>query len=85
MARKLSEAPGTVVGMNTIRVDCGTCEVRGMACGDCVMSVLLGPKVEVSLDDDERNAIDALAEFGLVPPLRLVPRAASDAAARYGT
>ena len=24
-------------------IDCGTCAVRDLACGDCVVSVLLGP------------------------------------------
>ena len=41
------------------------------ACDDCVVGVLLadGPLV---LDDDEREALDALADVGLVPRLRLV-------------
>jgi hypothetical protein len=52
-------------------IDCDTCEVRGLACDDCVVSVLLGgPQAE--LDDGERAAIGVLAESGLVPPLRLV-------------
>jgi hypothetical protein len=52
-------------------IDCDSCEVRGLACGDCVVSALLGgPPAE--LDDDEYAAIEALAGSGLVPPLRLV-------------
>jgi hypothetical protein len=52
-------------------IDCDSCEVRGLACDDCVVSVLLGgPRPE--LDDGERAAIGVLAESGLVPPLRLV-------------
>jgi hypothetical protein len=52
-------------------IDCDSCEVRGLACGDCVVSALLGgPPSE--LDDGERAAIEALAGSGLVPPLRLV-------------
>ena len=52
-------------------IDCNSCEVRGLACGDCVVSALLGgPPAE--LDDGERAAIAALAGSGLVPPLRLV-------------
>jgi hypothetical protein len=52
-------------------IDCNSCEVRGLACGDCVVTALLGgPPAE--LDDGERAAIEALAESGLVPPLRLV-------------
>jgi len=54
-------------------VDCDGCEVRGLACDDCVVSVLLGPPPErLSLDADELSALDALAGAGLVPPLRLV-------------
>ncbi|MEP6695249.1 MAG: hypothetical protein ABJA34_00055 [Pseudonocardiales bacterium] len=56
-------------------IDCDTCEVRGLACGDCVVTVLLGaPPEGVELDDTERQALEALAEGGLVPRLRLVPR-----------
>ncbi len=52
-------------------IDCDTCEVRNVACGDCVVSALLGgPPGE--LDDSETAALDALAGSGLVPPLRLV-------------
>ncbi len=53
-------------------IDCDTCEVRGLACGDCVVSVLLGPPPGLEFDASERAAIDVLAEIGLVPPLRLV-------------
>jgi hypothetical protein len=54
-------------------IDCDGCAVRGLACGDCVVTVLLGaPPDGVRLDDAERSAIAALAEGGLVPPLRLV-------------
>ncbi len=54
-------------------IDCDRCSVRGIGCGDCVVTVLLGgPPFGVSLDDDERRAIDVLAEAGLVPPLRMV-------------
>ncbi len=53
-------------------IDCGTCQVRGAACGDCVVTVLLGPPTELELDDVEQAAVSALAEGGLIPPLRLV-------------
>lgn len=53
-------------------VDCDTCEVRGPACADCVITVLLGPPPELQLDAEERAALDVLAGSGLVPPLRLV-------------
>ena len=38
----------------------------------CVVTVLLGPPPELTIDDDEMTALDALASGGLVPPLRLV-------------
>jgi hypothetical protein len=57
-----------------VHIDCDGCRARGPACGDCVVTVLLGaPPEGVELDDAERRAIEALAESGLVPPLRLVP------------
>lgn len=61
---------------STLHVDCDTCTARGPACTDCVVSVLLGmPGPRVDLDGDEQQALSALAGSGLVPPLRLVPRA----------
>ena len=54
-------------------IDCDTCEVRGAACADCVVSVLLGPPAELLLEEPERAALHVLADVGLVPPLRLVP------------
>lgn len=57
-------------------IDCDSCEVRGLACGDCVVTVLLGaPPEGVVLDDEERRALEVLAGSGLVPPLRLVDAA----------
>ncbi|MGQ0838616.1 hypothetical protein [Actinokineospora sp.] len=54
-------------------IDCDSCEVRGDACRDCVVSVLLGAPPSLDLDASERSAIDALASAGLVPRLRMVP------------
>ena len=60
-------------------IDCGTCAVAGLACGDCVVSVLLGapevPTLPVTdVADEHAAALTVLADSGLVPPLRLVPR-----------
>jgi hypothetical protein len=52
-------------------IDCDDCAVRGPACRDCVVSVLLG--VPETLLQDERAALEVLAEVGLAPRLRLVP------------
>lgn len=66
-------------------IDCDTCQVRGAACGDCVIGVLMGapapaggdPELPsgapiVQLDAPEQRALAMLAEQGLVPRLRLV-------------
>lgn len=50
-------------------IDCDTCEVRGLACDDCVVGVLLGD--QPALDAEQRRALAVLSESGLVPPLRL--------------
>ncbi len=66
-------------------IDCDTCTVRGLACDDCVVTVLLADPAGwaaeeaevdgwVALDPAEAQALDALAEGGLLPPLRLTPR-----------
>ena len=61
------------MGMDVLHVDCGTCRARGPACADCVVSVLLGPvETELVLDDQEQAALRAMADSGLLPPLRLV-------------
>ncbi len=52
-------------------IDCDECAVRGPGCRDCVVSVLLG--VPETLLQDERAALEVLAEAGLAPRLRLVP------------
>lgn len=63
-------------------IDCGTCAVAGPACDDCVVTVLLGmPEVHgpaepavAEVADEHAAAIAVLADSGLIPPLRLVPR-----------
>jgi len=56
-----------------MHIDCDSCAVRGLACGDCVVSVLLGaPPEGVYVDEAQRVALAVLADCGLVPPLRLV-------------
>jgi len=57
-----------------VLIDCDGCAVRDLACGDCVVTVLLGaPPGAVEVDDSERRALDVLADSGLVPRLQLVP------------
>ncbi len=61
--------------MDVLHVDCDSCVARGPACGDCVISVLIGMPGRVDLDPNEQAALSALADSGLVPPLRLIPGA----------
>jgi hypothetical protein len=48
-----------------VLIDCETCSVRGVACADCVISVLLdaapGPTNAIDLDESERNAVSVFA------------------------
>ena len=55
-------------------IDCDGCAMRDLACDDCVVTVLLGgPPGPLEVDDTEWQALDVLADSGLVPRLRLVP------------
>lgn len=56
----------------SVVIDCDSCLVRGLACHDCVVTVLLGPPPEVGFDEEEQRALAVLAESGLVPRLRMV-------------
>ena len=62
--------------MRDMLIDCDTCQVRGPACGDCVVTFLTIPvrpgAADPVLDDAEQAAVAVLAEGGLVPPLRMV-------------
>lgn len=56
-------------------IDCDGCRMQHTAaCEDCVVTALFG-STPVDLDSDERTALEHLAEAGLCPPLRLVPKA----------
>lgn len=66
-------------------IDCDRCEVRGDACSDCVISVLLGAPPAVEWDDAEQRAVYALAEAGMVPRLRLVSAPGSGPRGEPGT
>lgn len=62
-------------------IDCDTCAVRGAACSECVITVLLdSPFESPHWDESERQALGVLAESGLLPRLRWVmPRASRQA------
>jgi hypothetical protein len=57
-------------------IDCDTCTVRGDACDDCVVGVMLGGPPG-PLDPDGHRALAVLAGAGLVPPLQMTPPPAS--------
>ena len=65
--------PGADTGADseTLTIDCDDCAVLGPGCQDCVVSVLLG--IPETLLVDEQRALEALADVGLAPRLRLVP------------
>ena len=64
-------------------IDCEGCVMRDLACGDCVVSVLLGPPPE-QIGSEEQVALAVLAEGGLVPPLRMLPTPTSRDGAAAG-
>jgi hypothetical protein len=56
-------------------IDCDQCEMRDIACADCVVTALLGgtaPQREIG--EAERQALRVLADARLVSPLRLQAR-----------
>ncbi len=65
-------------------IDCDRCEARGLACRNCAVTVIVaegpageGPAGErTELGPAELRALTALANAGMIPPLRYVPRMA---------
>jgi hypothetical protein len=58
-------------------IDCDRCEMRDIACADCVVTALLaGPEEPAEIGAAERRALRVLADAKLVAPLRLCPPAA---------
>ena len=59
-------------------IDCDQCEMRDVACDDCVVTALLGDGAGEDLGGDTVDALRVLADGGLVSPLRMQwPHAAS--------
>ena len=60
-------------------IDCNQCTKQDTsACDYCVMSFLLhDPTLPLAVADDCAGALVALADGGLVPELRLMPRSAA--------
>jgi hypothetical protein len=49
-------------------IECDSCRVRGLGCGECVVAELFG---EPALDAAERRALTVLAEAGMITPEQL--------------
>jgi hypothetical protein len=59
-------------------IDCERCEMRDIACADCVVTALLGPPSPAGpaawvteIGEAERRALRVLADAKLVSPLRM--------------
>jgi len=63
-----------------MNIDCEQCTAAPRACGDCVVSVILGPPESCGasgasfavIADEHVAAMAVLAQGGLIPPLRLI-------------
>jgi hypothetical protein len=59
-------------------IECATCRMRGLGCGECVVTALLGEPPGVpaghppDLDERERRALAVLADAGLISPAGLM-------------
>jgi hypothetical protein len=56
-------------------IECDRCEMRDIACPDCVVMALLGTGGPAEIGEDERRALRILADARMVAPLRLQPPA----------
>jgi hypothetical protein len=52
-------------------IDCDRCEMRDVACDDCVVTALLGAEAGDELGGETLTALRVLADGGLVSPLRM--------------
>lgn len=61
-------------------IDCNECTMQHtLVCRDCVVGHLLYDLVSpIELDEDRAEALDVLADAGLVPRLRLMKRTGTD-------
>jgi hypothetical protein len=62
----------------SVIIDCDSCQMRDVACDDCVVTALLGAGTGEELGGETVDALRVLADGGLVPPLRMQwPQASS--------
>jgi len=83
LGRNLSPPADTLAagqpGGAAMLIDCEECAMQDtIACRDCVVSHLLRDVVgPIEVDEEQVEALEVLAEAGLVPTLRLLPRSAA--------
>ena len=70
-SEKAIHFPGEPREAATMVINCDRCEARGLACGHCAATVLVGE--ETDLGPAELRALTVLANAGLIPPLRYAP------------
>jgi len=60
--------------MKTYLIDCSTCLASGDDCADCLVSFMAEPEFgqPVRFSQEEKQALEVMADAGLVPGLRLV-------------
>lgn len=60
-------------------IDCDSCQMQGTShCRDCIVTALVEPASNdggVVIDLDEERALRELARAGLIPQIRMRPRA----------
>lgn len=81
--RAMSHPVCTVIALETggtVLIDCNRCEMQHTTqCDDCIVTFLL-EESPFELGEDEGEALEHLADAGLVPRLRMVPRHEGEAA-----
>jgi hypothetical protein len=55
-------------------INCDRCAVRGAACANCAVTFVAHPGERIELDAADVRALTALANAGMIPPLRYAPR-----------
>ena len=52
-------------------IDCASCQMRDIACTDCVVTAFLDmPTINAELPEETLEAIELLSSRGLVAPMR---------------
>ena len=60
--------------MKSYVIDCDSCQAGPEACADCLVSFMADPRYgqPVRFSEEEKDALDVMADVGLIPRLRLV-------------